>query len=55
MNQIVYVNIEKGVEIEDTFIPIFVYGELTAEGQTTDLGAAGYGIQLKKIEPYKAS
>ncbi len=51
-NQIVYVTVKSGYELEDTWSPIFVYGQLSAEGETTELGSAGYGIKLKKIEPY---
>ncbi|MCO5184198.1 MAG: DUF3299 domain-containing protein [Anaerolineae bacterium] len=53
-NQTVYVTAAdgNGVDVGDSYYPVWVVGELLAEGQTTDIGVAGYRIQNATITPY---
>ena len=59
-NQIVYVKIDNGIEIEGQFTPIWVIGEMRVKATTNDLflvdGSAGidagYVLAATKVEPY---
>jgi len=56
-NQTVLVKLSEGegIKFEDTWLPFWVMGELTAEGATTELAEAGYYIENALIEPYSDS
>ena len=41
-----------GINSDDSYNPVWVMGELKAEGNTTDLAQAGYFIANAIIEPY---
>ncbi|MDJ0750025.1 MAG: DUF3299 domain-containing protein [Woeseiaceae bacterium] len=51
-NQIVYVKLDKPVEIESPWDPIWATGELKTETYESDFVAAGYTMAAKKIEEY---
>lgn len=52
-NQIVYVKLDKPVEIESPWDPIWATGELKTESYESDLAAAGYTMVGQKIEEYE--
>ncbi len=52
-NQVVYVILEKPIEVESTWEPIWATGELTTKFRGSDLGAAGYTMAGRKIEEYE--
>ncbi len=52
-NQIVYVKLEKPVELESAWDPIWVTGELKTKFFESDIGAAGYTMAGQKIEEYE--
>jgi len=53
-NQTVLVKLSEGqgIKFEDTWVPFWVMGELTAEGVSTELAQAGYYIENAFVEPY---
>ncbi len=51
-NQIVYVTLDKPVEIESPWDPIWATGELKTESYESDLAAAGYTMAARAIEEY---
>ncbi len=53
-NQIVYVQSDKGVDIEEMWDPINVVGELKTIHVSSELGEAGYSIEATEILPYKS-
>ncbi|MCP5098892.1 MAG: DUF3299 domain-containing protein [Chloroflexi bacterium] len=54
VNQTVLVSTSKenGIQLEDSFNPVWIIGRLTTEGTTTELAEAGYVMQDAIIEPY---
>ena len=52
-NQIVYVILDEPVEVESTWEPIWVTGELKTEFRGSSLGAAGYTMRADQIEVYE--
>ena len=44
-----------GIKADEAYDPVWVMGELTAEGVTTDLAEAGYYMAEALIEPYSES
>jgi hypothetical protein len=52
-NQIVYVILQEGVQIDDIYYPVYVNGLMRVERQESELGAAGYTLYGESIEPYK--
>ena len=54
LNQTVYVKVSSkdGVSLEDSFLPIWIYGKLQTTGKKTEIGNAGYSIAEARIEPY---
>ncbi len=52
-NQIVYVKLEKPVELESAWDPIWVTGELKTQFFESDIGSAGYTMAGQKIEEYE--
>ncbi len=51
-NQIVYVYIEEGVEVEGLFDPVVVTGVMSASSMFTDLADVGYRMVADEIAPY---
>jgi len=51
-NQIVYVELEEGIEIENTYEPVYVNGMMAVETQESEYGTAGYTLSGHKVEPY---
>jgi hypothetical protein len=60
-NQIVYVKLEKGIESQGRFTPVWVTGEMAVKAATKNLylvdGSAGidvgYSLEASQAEPYK--
>ena len=52
-NQIVYVKLDKPIEIESPWDPIWAIGELKTESYESDLASAGYSMAGKRIEKYE--
>lgn len=51
-NQIIYVTIEDGIQLDNTYDPIFVYGVMQVETIDSEFGTAGYLVTADKITPY---
>ena len=51
-NQIVYVVLDKPVEIESPWDPVWAVGELQTKFHQSDLGSAGYTMAAQDIEEY---
>jgi hypothetical protein len=51
-NQIVYVKMDKPVNVESIWDPVWVSGEIRTEGMSTELGSAGYSMTANRIEEY---
>lgn len=53
-NQTVYITTAEGsgVNVRDSYSPVWVTGELVTDGETTDIGVAGYRIQNATITLY---
>ena len=52
-NQIVYVKLDKPVDIESPWDPIWAIGELKTESYDSELAAAGYTMAGQTIEVYE--
>ena len=54
LNQTVYVKVstKDGISLEDSFLPIWIYGKIQTTGKKTEIGNAGYSIAEARIEPY---
>ncbi len=52
-NQIVYVVLDKPIDLESPWDPIWATGKLKTESRESDLGSAGYTMAGKKIEEYE--
>jgi hypothetical protein len=52
-NQIIYVTLEEGFKLENSYEPIFVNGLMMVETQDSEFGTAGYTVYGHKIEPYR--
>ncbi len=52
-NQIVYVKLDKPIEIESPWDPVWAVGELKTESYESDLAAAGYTMAGEAIEEYE--
>ncbi len=50
-NQIVYVKVEKGFEVSDTFAPVTVTGTIKTDFAVTGLADAGYTMEATSVEP----
>jgi hypothetical protein len=50
-NQIIYVKSTQGIEITDSFEPVWITGTLRAGTQYTGLAETGYAIDAVKIDP----
>jgi uncharacterized protein len=50
-NQIVYVKVEKGFDVQGTFDPVWVTGTLKVTPTFTGLADAGYSLDAEKVEP----
>ena len=50
-NQIVYVKVDKGFEISDTFAPVTVTGTIKTDLAVTGLADAGYTMEASSVEP----
>ena len=50
-NQIVYVKIEQGFDVQGTFDPVWVTGTLKVTPTFTGLAEAGYSLEAEKVEP----
>lgn len=51
-NQIVYVILQEGVQIDDIYYPVYVNGLMRVERMDSELGAAGYTLYGDSVEPY---
>ena len=49
-NQIVYVKIEQGFDVQGTFDPVWVTGTLKVASAVTGLAEAGYTLDAEKVE-----
>lgn len=54
-NQTVHITTaeDNGIHVNDAYFPVWVAGNLAAEGETTDIGVAGYRIQDAVITRYE--
>ena len=52
-NQMVYVTVKQGVQLDSMYAAFWVTGRMTAKGKSTRLGAAAYGIAATRLEEYK--
>ena len=52
-NQMVYVTLKQGLQLDSMYAAFWVTGRMTAKGKSTRLGAAAYGIAATKLEEYK--
>jgi hypothetical protein len=50
-NQIIYVKIEQGFDVQGTFDPVWVTGTLKVAPTFTGLADTGYSLEAEKIEP----
>jgi uncharacterized protein len=50
-NQIIYVKIDQGVDVQGTFDPVWVTGTLKVAPTFTGLADAGYSLEAEKVEP----
>ena len=51
-NQLVYVTMEKGIELDAIYDPFLVSGTLTTEGKMNDTGFAAYSMVGERVEDY---
>ncbi|MEO0368661.1 MAG: DUF3299 domain-containing protein [Pseudomonadota bacterium] len=51
-NQIVYITMEEGFELESLQLPFWVSGKLTIEDEINDLAHAAYSLSADDIVPY---
>jgi hypothetical protein len=49
-NQIIYVKIEQGFDVQGTFDPVWVTGTLKVAPTFTGLADAGYSLEAEKVE-----
>lgn len=52
-NQMVYVTLKQGIQLDSMYAAFWVTGRMTAKGKSTRLGAAAYGIAATRLEEYK--
>jgi uncharacterized protein len=52
-NQMVYVTLKQGMQLDSMYAAFWVTGRMTAKGKSTRLGAAAYGIAGLRLEEYK--
>ena len=52
-NQMVYVTLKQGLQLDSMYAAFWVTGRMSAKGKSTRLGAAAYGIAATKLEEYK--
>ena len=52
-NQIVYVTMQKPIQIGSMWDPVWVSGEIRTESQQTDLASAGYSMSGELVEEYE--
>lgn len=52
-NQMVYVTLKEGVQLDSMYAAFWVTGKMSARGKSTRLGAAAYGIAATRLEEYK--
>ena len=52
-NQIVYIKAEEPIDLESTWAPIWVTGELSTDFRETDLAHAGYTMVAEATEVYE--
>ena len=50
-NQIIYVKVERGFDVQGTFDPVWVTGTLKVTPTFTGLADAGYSLDAEKVEP----
>jgi hypothetical protein len=50
-NQIIYVKIDEGFDVQGTFDPVWVTGALKVTSVFTGLAEAGYSLEAEKVEP----
>ena len=50
-NQIIYVKVEQGFDVQGTFDPVWVTGTLKVTPTFTGLADAGYSLEAEKVEP----
>ncbi|MGS2723676.1 DUF3299 domain-containing protein [Porticoccus sp. GXU_MW_L64] len=51
-NQLVYVTMDKGIELEAIYDPFWVSGRLTTEGKMNDTGFAAYSMAADRVDDY---
>ena len=52
-NQIVYVQVPKGVAIKGLFTPVTVTGRMTTQASFTGLADTGYTLEAESVDPRK--
>ncbi|MFM7065771.1 MAG: DUF3299 domain-containing protein [Gammaproteobacteria bacterium] len=52
-NQMVYVTLKQGIQLDSMYAAFWVTGRMTAKGKSTRLGAAAYGIAATRLDEYK--
>ncbi len=51
-NQMVYVRLDRSIEVDNPFEPLWVTGTLRLEAVATDEGPAGYSLDGAQTQPY---
>ncbi len=51
-NQLIYAEFEQGLVLEEQWTPVEIYGTLSGEYLETELGAAGYTIQVDTVKAF---
>ena len=51
-NQIVYVILQEGIRVDNTYDPVYVNGVMRVESQDSEMGTAGYTLYGTLVEPY---
>lgn len=51
-NQLIFVTMKNGIELDAIFDPFWVSGTLTTKGKINDTGYAAYTLAAERVEPY---
>jgi len=52
-NQLIYADMEEGLILEEMWVPMEIFGTLGAEYVETEIGAAGYTMQIDKVRLFE--
>ena len=54
-NQLIFVTMEKGIELDAIYDPFWVSGTLATQGKLNDTGYAAYSMAAEKVDDYSES